>query len=253
MKNNHITVENLNVSFGHNTILEDISFRLPQTSYLAIVGPNGSGKTTLMKTLTGLITPLKGKINIFGKELSHIIPGSISYVPQIKTMDKAFPARAIDLVLSGLHQTWNFRISTTDLDNSLQILEEVGADDYAFRALSSLSGGELQRVFLARSLIRKPKLLLLDEPATGVDLVCEQSISKLINRYNQEHGTTVIMITHDWSAAYHHTNYVLLLNRKQIYFGDSRTAFTDENMLLTFSHTGHAHGISFGLKSLKTH
>jgi len=253
MKNNHITVENLNVVFGYNSILENINFSLPQGSYLAIVGPNGSGKTTLMKTLTGLITPLSGKISIFGEQLSSITPGSISYVPQIKTLDKSFPARAIDLVLSGLNRKWNFKISKTDLDNSLQILQEVGADYYAFRPLASLSGGELQRVFLARSLIRKPKVLLLDEPATGIDLVCEQSISKLINHYNHEHGTTIIMITHDWSAAYHHTNYVLLLNRKQIYFGDSKTAFTDENMLLTFSHTGHAHGISFGLKSLNTH
>jgi zinc transport system ATP-binding protein len=253
MNENFITVENLSVAFGYNTILDDINFSLPQGAYLAIVGPNGSGKTTLMKALTGLLTPLRGRINIFGKELSDIAPGSISYVPQIKTLDKSFPARSIDLVLSGLNRKWNFRISPKDLDSSMKMLEEVGADEYAFRPLSSLSGGELQRVFLARSLIRKPKLLLLDEPATGIDLVCEQSISKLISRYNREHGTTIIMITHDWSAAYHHTNYVLLLNRKQVYFGDSKTAFTDENMLLTFSHTGHAHGISFGLKSLNTH
>ncbi|MCO5250001.1 MAG: metal ABC transporter ATP-binding protein [Candidatus Kapabacteria bacterium] len=245
---NILEVSNLKVVLGQNTVLEDINFKLPSGSYLAIVGPNGSGKTTLMKTLIGLVKPATGNVKMFGADIDDLPPGTISYVPQIKTMDKSFPARAIDLVMSGIKRRWSFKINSHDSDRVAAIMHEVGAGDFIYRPLAALSGGELQRVFLARSLIRNPKILLLDEPATGIDLVCELSINKLITEYNQKFGTTVIMITHDWSAAYHHTNYVLLLNRRQVYFGESKTAFTDENLQLTFSHLGHGHGIKFGLK-----
>jgi zinc transport system ATP-binding protein len=245
---NILEVSNLKVVLGQNTVLEDINFNLPSGSYLAIVGPNGSGKTTLMKTLIGLVKPDTGNVRMFGTDIDDLPPGTISYVPQIKTMDKSFPARAIDLVMSGIKRRWSFKINSHDSDRAAAIMHEVGAGDFIYRPLSALSGGELQRVFLARSLIRNPKILLLDEPATGIDLVCELSINKLITEYNQKFETTVIMITHDWSAAYHHTNYVLLLNRRQVYFGESKTAFTDENLQLTFSHLGHGHGIKFGLK-----
>lgn len=247
--NNILEVSDLKVILGQNVVLEDINFSLPKSSYLAIVGPNGSGKTTLMKALTGLIKPERGHIKMFGKDIHSLPAGTISYVPQIKTMDKSFPARAIDLVMSGIKRRWSFKINSHDSNKAASILEEVGAKELIYRPLSSLSGGELQRVFLARSLIRNPQILLLDEPATGIDLVCELSINKLITEYNKNFGTTVIMITHDWSAAYHHTNYVLLLNRRQIYYGESKTAFTDDNLQLTFSHLGHGHGIKFGLKT----
>jgi zinc transport system ATP-binding protein len=245
---NILEVSNLKVVLGQNTVLEDINFKLPKGAYLAIVGPNGSGKTTLMKTLIGLVKPNTGNVKMFGADVDDLPPGTISYVPQIKTMDKSFPARAIDLVMSGIKRRWSFKIKSHDSDRVAAIMHEVGAGDFIYRPLAALSGGELQRVFLARSLIRNPKILLLDEPATGIDLVCELSINKLITEYNQKFGTTVIMITHDWSAAYHHTNYVLLLNRRQVYYGESKTAFTDENLQLTFSHLGHGHGIKFGLK-----
>ncbi len=250
MQNYIITARNLSAGYGNQKFIENINLDIPISSYVAIVGPNGSGKTTFLKTLLGLRKNYTGELIINNKKPENVPSDWIGYVPQIKTLDRSFPALPIELVASGLKRNWVGIINKSDKEKAMEILTEVGADSYAYQSIEKLSGGQLQRVFLARSLVRKPKILLLDEPATGIDLVCELSINKLINDYNKNHNVTVIMVTHDWSAAYHHTNYVLLLNKKQIYFGDSKSAFTDENLQLTFSHSGHHHDIKFGMKEL---
>ncbi len=132
---------------------------------------------------------------------------------------------------------------------AIQMLSLVGAEGYAKKQISELSGGQLQRVYLARCFASNPKLLLLDEPATGVDLVCEATINEIIEEYNKRRGVTVLMVTHDWTAAYHHTNKVMLLNKQLIYFGNTGEAFTELNLMKTFSHLGHKHKVTFGLKS----
>ena len=243
-----LEVSNLIVNINGNLILDNINFNLKAGSYLSIVGPNGSGKTTFLKTLIGLIKPSSGTLKLFGYNVDEMPLDLIAYVPQIKTLDRSFPAIAIELVVSGLRKGWTWRVSKEDKVLALDILEKVSALDFAYKKLDELSGGELQRVYLARSLVRKPRILLLDEPATGIDLVCEISINKIINDYNKNFGTTIIMVTHDWSAAYHHTNNVLMINKNQIYFGDSHNAFTELNLQKTFSQMGHKHGVTFGLK-----
>ncbi|MBX3044471.1 MAG: metal ABC transporter ATP-binding protein [Candidatus Kapabacteria bacterium] len=241
-----LKISNLNVIFDKNIILHNINFEVPVGAYVAIVGPNGSGKTTLLKTILGLNSKFNGNINILSNSGSN--SGRIAYVPQIKTLDRSFPAIASDLVLSGLNKSWVGRFSKHDKNRAHEILEKLSASDLAFKQLSTLSGGELQRVYLARCLITNPAILLLDEPATGIDLVCEKSVNHIINDYNKNHNTTIMMVTHDWSAAYHHTNFTLLLNKEQIFFGSSSDAFSDSNLQKTFSHLGHDHGIKFGLK-----
>jgi len=245
-----LSIQNLSVKKGGLVILENINFDVESGSYVSIVGPNGSGKTTLLKTIIGLNKDFTGKILLFGEEITINNADKIAYVPQVKTLDRTFPALAIELVISGFKKKWSWKISKQDREMAMDYLTRVGAEQFANNKLSELSGGELQRVYLARSLSKNPKLLLLDEPATGIDLVCEQTINSLLDEFNKKLKTTIMMVTHDWSSAYHHTSKSLLINKHQIYYGDSKQAFTEENMQFTFSHPGHHHGVTFGIKEL---
>jgi len=244
-----IKTTNLTVEIGNNIILDNINVEINKGDFVAIVGPNGSGKTTFLKALLNIIKPAAGEIKSFGNKLDEIDPGDIGYVPQIKTIDRSFPANAIELVLSGVRARWLGVKTREEKKLAIQMLSLVGAEGYAKKQISELSGGQLQRVYLARCFASNPKLLLLDEPATGVDLVCEATINEIIEEYNKRRGVTVLMVTHDWTAAYHHTNKVMLLNKQLIYFGNTGEAFTELNLMKTFSHLGHKHKVTFGLKS----
>ena len=245
---NAIETNNLSVSYGDITALDNLNITIPAGSVVSIVGPNGSGKTSFLKVLLRIIKPSRGSLKIFGNSIDKNPSGLIGYVPQIKTGDKSFPATAIELVLSGKGHKWFASKSKDDKNKAIASLELVGAADIANRQISELSGGQLQRVYLARCFISSPRLLLLDEPATGIDLVCESSINSIIEEYNKKHGITVIMVTHDWSAAYHHSSLVLLINKRQVFFGMPDKAFTDINLQQTFSHLGHKHNVTFGIK-----
>ena len=243
-----IVIKNLTVKYGSNIAISDLSLHIEEGAYVAILGPNGSGKSTLLKAVLGLIKPTSGEIRIFGKTIDEIDPKLIGYVPQIKTLDRTFPAIAIELVLSGLSKNWVFRTSKKDKIQALKILEQLNSTDIAYRHLSELSGGQLQKIYLARRLVRNPKILLLDEPATGVDFVCETNFNEILSEYAEQNKITILMVTHDWTSAYHHANNILLLNNHLVYYGPKDKAFTDENIKNTFSHFAHKHKVSFTLK-----
>lgn len=246
MKNIALNISGLTISYGNKNVLDDINISVEEGTYLSVVGPNGSGKTTLMKIIAGLTKPTSGSVTIFDNSIKQIPPNWIAYVPQIKSIDRSFPALPVELVASGIHHKWIGKLNSETVTKAMQILEKVGADGFAYRRLDKLSGGELQRIYLARALVRNPKILLLDEPATGIDMVCEFSINGILNEFNRKNNTTIIMVTHDWSSAMHHSQLVLMLNHKQIYFGKSSEAFTDENIRHTFStHAGYSHDIRF--------
>jgi zinc transport system ATP-binding protein len=231
-----IEIKNLTIKFGTYAALENINVEIEEGSFVAIVGPNGSGKTTLLKTLLGLIKPTSGEINILGKPQKSISPEWFGYVPQIKTLDRSFPALPIELVASGIRRSWVGIISSKEKSMAIDALEQVGAGGLAYRQLNSLSGGELQRIYLARSLVRKPKILLLDEPATGIDMVCEANINQLIEDFNKNMKVTVVMVTHNWGTAKHHAKYSLLLNRTQVSYGPTSDTFSEINLSKAFRH-----------------
>ncbi|TBH20671.1 metal ABC transporter ATP-binding protein [Thermus thermamylovorans] len=239
-----LEVRNLSVRFGEFPALEGVSLAVPEGAFVAIVGPNGAGKSTLLKALLGLV-PFLGEVRVFGRPLGEADPRWFGYVPQIKTFDRSFPALALELVATGLLGRWPFRLSPGAREEALRALARVGAEGLAHRPLGRLSGGQLQRVYLARALIRRPRLLLLDEPATGVDRVGEVDLYRYLEAYQRESGATVLMITHDWEAA-HHATHVLVLNRKVVGFGPPERALSEECLRQAYGHLGHAHGLFVG-------
>ncbi len=241
-----IVASRLSVRFGEHRALHGLSFQVAEGSFVAIVGPNGSGKTTLLKVLTGLQDVSSGRVRVFGARPENVPAGTVGYVPQIKTLDRTFPAQAIELVLSALHHRWPHRIDPGEREQAVQALAQVGAEELAHRPLGGLSGGELQRVYLARSLIRAPRLVVLDEPATGVDLVGAMDLYDLLERYQDEHDATVLMVTHDWNAAYHHASEVLVLDREQVSYGPPAEALDERCLRRAFGHVGHAHAMLSG-------
>ncbi|PEN14435.1 ABC transporter ATP-binding protein [Longibacter salinarum] len=241
-----VSVSDLLVRFGDHRVLDGITFEAQGGDFVAIVGPNGAGKTTLMKVLLGLDVPENGIARIFGQHPQQVDPGIVGYVPQIKTLDRSFPALAIELVVSGLYEHWPFRISQEERELAIDALEHVHAEKLADRSLSALSGGELQRVYLARSLIRTPRVIILDEPATGVDVVGATDLYELLDNYQEEHQATVLMVTHDWNAAFHHATHVLLLDGRQVAYGPPEAALKEECLREAFGHIGHAHAMMIG-------
>jgi zinc transport system ATP-binding protein len=233
-----IEINNLTVKYADHTAIEDINLKIDKGDYVAVVGPNGSGKTTLLKCLLGLIRPTSGEVITEGRPARHRKAEYFGYVPQLKTLDKSFPARAVDLVINGMRRSWPGRISREEREEACHALAKVGMEDECRRPISELSGGQLQKVYLARSFIRRPQILLLDEPATGIDVVCEENINKHIEEVNSSENTTIIMVTHNWATARHHANTILLLNRRQIFYGPANDAFRKDWLRQAFVHTG---------------
>ncbi len=248
MNNKPIKIQNLSVFFGKFCVLKDISVTIDQGDFVTIIGPNGAGKTTLIKVVLGLINPNEGNITVFGKKPTEVPFEFVGYVPQIKTLDRTFPAKPIELVATGLFGNWKYKLSNETKKKCEKAMEMLGIASLAERPLNRLSGGELQRVYLARSLVRNPKLLILDEPATGVDTITEIDFSILLDNYLKQSNTTILMVTHDWEYAFHHSNKVLLLNKRVISYDSPKKIFTEEHLHKTFGHTGHTHTMEFIIK-----
>ncbi len=236
-----VEAKNIGARYGVFTALRDVSFQLPQGALMAIVGPNGAGKSTLIKVLAGLLEPNQGAASVFESSMKDRDPFLVSYVPQIKTIERRFPALAIEMVASGLHGRWPWRLNSADRQKSLAALEKTGMTSIAEKPINELSGGQLQRVFLARGLVREPKLILLDEPAAGIDAPGEAELYRVLQQYIDNSGGTVVMVTHDWAVARHHASHVLFLNQTVIAFGPPCEVMNDDNLRKAFGHGGHAH------------
>jgi len=248
-----IVAKNLTVQLGNRTALQDICFQIDQGNFLAVLGPNGGGKSTLLKSILGLISPTSGSLGLGSEEMPRRSL-KIGYVPQIKSLDRTFPAQSIELVATSVIGRWPHRLSRKNRNISVAALDKVGAAHLAYQSIRSLSGGELQRVFLARAIIDDPQILLLDEPESGIDISGTADLYTLLERLHTEAKVCIVMVTHDWDVAFHHATHVLLLNNHQMGFGLPDIALTDLAIRNTVGHVGHKHDtLASGTQSLTDH
>ena len=211
-----ITCKDLSFAYDGETVLSDINFTLDAGAYLCIVGENGSGKSTLMRGILGLKAPSKGEISF-----CELKPTEIGYLPQQTQIQRDFPASVREVVLSGRLNSVRGRMfyNAEDRAAAAENMERLGIDDIAGRCYLDLSGGQQQRVLLARAMCATKKLLLLDEPVTGLDPVAANEMYNLIKLVNLCDNTSVIMISHDIHAAVRYATHILHLGRSQLFFG----------------------------------
>lgn len=225
-----IEVSSLGAGYGEGQVLEDLTFSVPRGSITTLLGPNGSGKSTLVRVLLGLIEPDTGSVALSDGSGRGLSPSQIGYVPQLKTLDFSFPASVEDLVSTGLDGRWpSLSIGWKRGRTQKQVqdsLDRAGIGHLSGRQIRGLSGGELQRTYLARSLIRRPRLIFLDEPAAGIDPTGEEDLYRILKEYRNESGATIFMVTHDIQVAKEIGDYVILLNRRLIGAGPPAVALS---------------------------
>lgn len=191
-----IELENITAGYGNKTVLRNVSLTVWKNDFLGIIGPNGGGKTTLLKVILGLLAPFSGSICFYqgGKRVPSL---KIGYLPQLNNIDKKFPISVREVVTSGLAaQKPLFRpFNAAQKERVEEVIRKMGLEELAGRAIGELSGGQLQRVLLGRSIVSRPQVLILDEPNSYVDKRFESRFYKLLEEINRE--SAIILVSHD--------------------------------------------------------
>jgi zinc/manganese transport system ATP-binding protein len=228
---NTIIAKNLSVEYNNHTIWQNADFVIEKGKFIGILGPNGAGKTTLFRLLLGLIKPASGKLQVLGKEPQRGNP-RIGYVPQRHHVDSDMAIEALEIVRIGLSgNKWGMSFSPEkERKIALESLRIVGAEELAHRPLGKLSGGELQRVFLAEALVAKPDLLLLDEPLANLDIRRETNLIQLINEVVKSQGVTALLIAHNINPLLPVLDSILYVAEGKIATGTPHEIFTSESL-----------------------
>lgn len=232
-----ITVQNLSVCYSHTRLaLYNANCRVEPGSITALVGPNGGGKSTLFKTIMGFLKPTTGQVRIGGLLVSAAQKRQlITYVPQSDEVDWHFPVSVTDVVMMGRYGYMNILRLPSARDRRMvrASLERVGLEQFGDRQIGELSGGQKKRAFLARALAQEGKVILLDEPFTGVDVKTEKSIIDLLLQLREE-GHTILVSTHDLASISTFCDRTILLNKTILAAGTTAATFTEENLVMTF-------------------
>ncbi|NOJ28412.1 MAG: hypothetical protein DA330_10420 [Nitrososphaera sp.] len=223
------------VTFGysyHRPAIEGINLKIQRGGFVGILGPSGSGKTSLLKVICGLNKPWYGSVKLNSDKTGK---PKIGYVPQVESVDWTFPVTVKEVVSMGI---WNDSgagpwISKVAVEKIRYALESLKIEEYMSRQISELSGGEQQRVFLARAMVSFPDILVLDEPTSGVDYNTREVILDVLRKLNQA-GTTIILTTHDISAVAKRLPRLVCINKHIISDGTPVEILTDENLLHTY-------------------
>jgi len=231
---NAIEVQDVCLSLGGHTILDAVSFAIPQGSYVGIVGPNGGGKTTLLRIILGLLRPTHGRVAVFGESpFAARRRGNIGYVPQrIAQADIPFPISVEEIVWSGRTPAIGVgnRRSPHDRKFVEEVMDRAKVGHLRHRLVGNLSGGERQRVFIARSLAADPSLLILDEPTTGVDIAAKEEFYALLKTLNADLGLTILFVSHDIEVMTSEVAFVLALNQRLICHCESHKFLSEDTV-----------------------
>ncbi|MDP3049510.1 MAG: ABC transporter ATP-binding protein [Thermodesulfovibrionales bacterium] len=228
-----LEIRELSVTLSGKEILKDINLTLEEGKFLGIVGPNGSGKTTFLKSILGLIKHSTGEVRVLGKSSEECLrEGVFGYVPQHLNLDINFPARAIDVVTMGLYGKLGlFRWpSKKEKEKAREYIELIGMSGHENFPFGEMSGGEQQRISIARALVSNPKILILDEPSTGIDVVGQEDFYHLLKGFQKKLGLTIIMVSHDIGAVTAYVDEIACLN-KILYYHGAPLGALDENVL----------------------
>jgi zinc/manganese transport system ATP-binding protein len=226
-----IQARGLSAGYGGRTVWSDVDFSFGKGEFVAVLGPNGAGKTTLFRVLLGLQRPFSGTVRVFGAQPTRGNP-HIGYVPQRHTIDTETNVECLELVRLGLSGTrWGFNpMDHADEEGAWSALEAAGASDLARRRLGALSGGELQRVFLAEALVSRPELLLLDEPLSNLDIKRETELLHLVNNVVRTRGVTAMLIAHNINPLLPHVNRVMYIANGRVASGTPSEILTSESL-----------------------
>lgn len=236
-RNIDLSVDDLTVAYSNGHVaLHDAGFQLKSGTICALVGVNGSGKSTLFKAIMGFVRPARGQVRISGHTVREAHKRNwVAYVPQSEDVDWSFPVSVWDVVMMGRYGHMNFlRIPrANDRQIAAEALDRVKMLDFRDRQIGELSGGQKKRVFLARALAQQGRIILLDEPFTGVDVQTEGAITELLRELRDD-GHIILVSTHDLGAVPEFCDQVVVLNRTVIAFGPTETTFTEENLARGF-------------------
>ena len=226
-----VELERVTCTYDGAPVLSDVSLRIEVGAFVGIVGPSGAGKTTLLRVLLGAVPAASGRVRLFGKDLGRL--ASVGYVPQLETVDWNFPVTVREVVAMGLAREGRLlgwpRLSRSDHAQIARLLDRLGMGHLIERHIRELSGGQQQRVFLARALVRQPRLLLLDEPTSGVDIKTRDDILHLLLELNQD-GVAIVMTTHELNGVAAHLPEVVAINRTVVAQGTPAEVFTKSTL-----------------------
>jgi zinc transport system ATP-binding protein len=226
-------IDRLSYAYSGNLVLDNISFTIDEEDILGIIGPNGAGKTTLFSCMLGLLDDYTGTIKILGddiKKKNGKVFKSIGYIPQKKTIEQNFPATVEEIVSLGITT-----IGKTSKEKIALALETVGLLAQKDSRVGELSGGQQQRVLIAKAMVNNPKLLILDEPVTGIDLEMQNRFYSLLKKLNQENKITIIWASHDLDAVNRFATSVACINRSMFFHGKAYEFFENPDLLKAYS------------------
>ena len=225
-----VEINNLTVQYPDVKALDDVSFTVNQGDFLGIIGPNGAGKSTLFDVMLNLNTKYQGTLKFFGEDIkkSKKYLKEIGYVPQKPIFEKNFPATVNDVVRMGLRKE-------SDENKIDKILQQLWIHELSNRRIGELSGGQLQRVFIAKALVNSPKILILDEPVTGIDQQSIELFYSILRELNSKQKITIIWSSHDLDAVNKLANHVACLNRTLFIHGMSEKFFSDDKLVKQYS------------------
>lgn len=224
------------VGYNGKWALKSIFLNCLEGEILGIVGPNGAGKSTLLKVILGLIKPDRGSVLLFGKKPGKEARLEVGYLPQISHAERTFPVTALDVVMMGIYSRIGLfgKPGRKEKETALNMLSTVNMAEHAGRPFGVLSGGQQQRIHIARALSSNPRLLVLDEPSTGVDSVTQEDFYLLLAELRDKKGLSVIMVSHDIGVITSHADRVACLNIEVHYHGEPEMCISDEVMTKVF-------------------